>query len=213
MVAGLFGAANLCKAAPITWEDTDSGSPLDFLEEKWGSYDNSYDLSYSGTWNILNAGFNPASDTIDAITVWFAFADDSPGNFEGAETSNGGDAPEYVDISLGGTKIWDDLEVDGRHPASTYTYYSMVLNPLSHFTVFNDLATDGKLGYSVVIQDLFADTGSQSLNLEDTYLKVAKIQACSTPTPKSVPDGGSTFLAFGAGLIGLGGVRRFLIKA
>lgn len=31
--------------------------------------------------------------------------------------------------------------------------------------------------------------------------------------PTTVPDGGSTFLAFGIGLLGLGGVRRFLLKA
>lgn len=32
-------------------------------------------------------------------------------------------------------------------------------------------------------------------------------------TTTTVPDGGSTFLAFGIGLLGLGGVRRFLLKA
>lgn len=32
-------------------------------------------------------------------------------------------------------------------------------------------------------------------------------------TPRKVPDVGSTFLAFGIGLLGLGGVRRFLLKA
>jgi hypothetical protein len=32
-------------------------------------------------------------------------------------------------------------------------------------------------------------------------------------TPRTVPDGGSTFLAFGIGLLGLGGVRRFLLTA
>ena len=35
----------------------------------------------------------------------------------------------------------------------------------------------------------------------------------ATPTTRSVPDGGSTLLAFGIGLLGLGGVRRFLLKA
>jgi hypothetical protein len=188
---------------------------LDFLEEKWGNSDSSYDLSYSGTWNITTAGYNPIIHDIDAITVWFAFADDSPGNFEGAETGNGGDAAENVDISLGGNTIWDDLEVDGRHPASTYTYYSMVLNPLTHFAIFNDLSSDGKLGYTVTIQELLPDTGYASQNLEDTYLKVAKLEACFTPVPETrkVPDNGSTFIAFGLGLLGLGGVRRFLIKA
>lgn len=32
-------------------------------------------------------------------------------------------------------------------------------------------------------------------------------------TPTTVPDGGSTILALGIGLLGLGGVRRFLLKA
>jgi hypothetical protein len=213
--AGLLAAATPCNASTQTWADTDSGSPLDFLEEQWGS-NSGFDLSYSGTWDITGAGYNPAIHGIDAITVWFAFADDSPGNFEGAETADGGDAPEYVDVTLGaGTTIWDNLEVDGRHPASTYTYYSMALNPLTHFGIFNDLKIDGKLAYTVTIQELLADTGSESLNREDTYLKVAKLEASFTPAPapNRVPDGGSTLLTLGAAVLGLGGFRRFLIKA
>lgn len=205
IAAGFFGATNLTQASNINcWESSFSGSPLDFLNEKWCSHDNSYDLSYSNTWNILSDGFNPGTDTIDAITVWFSFADDSKT-----------DGEEYVDISLGGTNLWDDLEVDGMHPATNYATYSMVLDPLTHFSVFQDLAADGKLGFSVVLQELVSDCGSKSKNLEDTYVKVAKIQACSSSTPieNPVPDSGSTFLAFGIGLLGLGGVRRFLIKA
>jgi len=88
----------------------------------------------------------------------------------------------------------------------------MVLDPLAHFAVFEDLR-DGKLGYKVTIQDLSNDTGWARNNLEDTYLKVAKIQVTSRPHSTPVPDSGSTALVLGLGLIGLGGVRRFLIKA
>jgi hypothetical protein len=208
--ASLIGAVNISNAALITWVSDHSGSPLDFLHEKWGSNDQDYDTSYSNTWNIVNAGFNPGSNTIDAITIWFSFADDS--------TS---DADEHVDISLGGVKVWNDLEVDGKHPASSYATYSMALDPLTHFAIFEDLALDGMLGYSVVLDSLLSDSGSKSKKLEDTNLKRAKIQATSTPiaspppTPKPnrVPDSGSTFLVFGAGLLGLGGVRRLLMKA
>jgi hypothetical protein len=198
IAAGLFGAANSSHATTLNcWEDSAGAAPLDFLYEAY-RYDNSADYSYSGTWDITDSGFNSAIHEINAITVWFSFADDES------------DTGEYVDISVGGNNYWSDLEVDGSHDNAPTSYDTVMksfdLNADSD--IFSDLQSDGKLSYSVVIQELLSDYGNDR---EDTYLKVAKIKACGAPT--SVPDGGSTFLAFGLGLLGLGGVRRFLFKA
>jgi len=204
IAAGFFGAANISQASALNcWEDSAGAAPLDFLYEAYRT-NNSADYSYSGTWDITDGvgGFNPATDMINAITVWFSFADD------------GNDDSEYVDISVGGNTYWNDLEVDGSHQNAPYSYDTVMksfdLNADSG--IFSDLQSDGKLGYSVVIQELLSDSW---YDREDTYLKVAKIRACGAPapTPRSVPDGGSTLLALGAGLLGLGGVRRFLFKA
>ncbi len=213
----LLATCGLSQAATMVWEDTHSGSPLDFLHEKWGSNDSSHDRTYSKTWNITNAGFNPGVDAISGIEVWFAFADDQPGFFDGGEIWGLGDAEERVDISLGGSMIWDDLEVDGRHGSANYAYYSMVLDPLTHLSVFSDLAADGKLKYTVALQELLSDSGSQYFNREDVYFKGAKLRATyDVPADDSgqpqgkVPDGGTTLALLGAGLAGLYGIRRKL---
>ncbi|MES2440862.1 MAG: VPDSG-CTERM sorting domain-containing protein [Verrucomicrobiota bacterium] len=216
-VAAFFAASSISDAAVVSWEVTHAGSPLDFLSEKWGNYDGSYDLSYSETWDIKSVGYNPLTQHVDGITVWFAFADDSPhGSGSGSEISNGGDIEEYVDISLGGTKIWDNLEVDGAHPASSYTYYSMVLDPITHLSIFNDLKADGTLSYSVLLQDYAVDSGYESKYGEDTYLKVAKIKAwyndepVRVPNGGRVPDAGTSVALLGLSLASLVGLRRKL---
>lgn len=202
IAAGFFGAANLSQATNINcWEDSAGAAPLDFLYESYRT-DTSADWSYSGTWDINDSGFNSALYTVDSIKVWFSFADDSST-----------DDQEFVDISVGGNKYWNDLEVDGDHsnaPTSYDTYMkSFDLN--SDSGIFADLQSDGKLDYSVFIQDLLSDS---QYDREDTYLKVARMEACGTAKPRQnrVPDSGSTFLALGLGLLGLGGVRRFLLK-
>jgi hypothetical protein len=209
VAAGFFAAANLSQATyidtncsedsdTICWEDSAGAAPLDFLYESYRT-GTTADWSYSGTWDITDSGFDSATHTINAITVWFSFADDSSW-----------DDQEFVDISVGGNKYWNDLEVDGNHsnPPSSYDTYIKSFDLNADSGIFSDLQSDGKLSYSVFIQDLLSDS---QYDREDTYLKVAKIEACGTPN--RVPDSGSTFLAFGLGLLGLGGVRRFLIKA
>lgn len=211
-VGALLGASlSTGQAAMMVWEDGFSGSPLDFLHEKWGSYDSSYDRNYSNTWDITTDGYNPLVNSIDGIQVWFAFADDRPGNFDGAETGDGGDAPEHVDISLGGTRIWDDLEVDGAHPYSNYAFYTMVLDPTLHASIFSDLSSDGRLGFNVELQELLSDSGDSSKYQEDTYIKVANIRAWQDePNQHKVPDGGTTLVLLGASLAGMAGLRRLL---
>jgi VPDSG-CTERM motif len=214
IATSFFGIFGTTSAATITWEDIHSGNPLDFLEEKWGANDSSYDLSYSNTWNIATKGFIPG-DSITGIIVSFAFADDGPGtivNDEDTENAGGGDVVEKVDITAGNTLLWDHFDVDGKHPESTYKYYSLTLNPLTHSSIFSDLAADGKLAYSVTIQQILDDSGSESINREDTCLKVAKIQATYTPSTRSengnpVPDGGTSVALLGLGLMGLAGMR------
>lgn len=203
---GFCGFSNLSEAALLSWESIHTGNPLDFLYES-SSRSSSSNLTYSNTWNLLTQGYS-ANSSIDGITVWFKFADDDPGNFEGAESSDGGDVAEHVDISLGGSKIWDNQEVDGRHPAVTYTSYSMMLDPILHASVFTDLMTDGKLGYSVELQRLV----SSSHGREDTYLKEAGIRATFEKTPKNrVPDGGTSFTLLALSLAGIAGLRKKLV--
>ncbi len=195
VAAGLLGLSSLSNAALLTWEDIDSGSPLDFLYESTAS-DSSSDLSYSATWNILTKGYT-ANSAIDGITVWFKFADDS---------SN--DIDEKVDISVGSSKIWDDLEVDGIHPSPTYATYSLTLNPVTHVSIFNDLKADGLLTYSVELQRLL----SNSLGREDTYLKEAGLRATYAETSRTnrVPDGGTSLALLGMSLAGIAGLRKKL---
>lgn len=206
------GSSGLLSAQTTIWEDIQTGSPLDFLYES-SSSDRSSDLSYRNTWNLLNKGY-VANSPISSLAVWFKFADDSPGNFEGAESANGGDVEEYVDISLGNTKIWDNLEVDGRHPSTTYASYTMMLDPVTHASIFSDLMMDGKLSYTVALQDM----ARSSFGREDTYFKVAGLRASFTPKPKTttsgrVPDGGASFALLGMSLFGLAGLRMSLKQA
>lgn len=209
--AGLLGSSGFVSAQTMIWEDVRTGSPLDFLYESTFS-DRTSDLSYANTWSLLDKGYS-ANNPISGITVWFKFADDSPGNFEGAETANGGDVQEYVDISLGNQKLWDNLEVDGRHPSTTYASYSMVLDPVAHAAVFSDLMMDGKLSYTVALQDM----AKSSLGREDTYVKEAGLRASFTPKPKTtsnrVPDGGASLALLSISLAGLAGLRKSLKQA
>ncbi|MFN0128365.1 MAG: hypothetical protein ACKV19_16955 [Verrucomicrobiales bacterium] len=216
MAAALCGGAGAGQSAMLTWYDQHSGGPLDFLYEPYGRSDSSYDLSYSNTWDIKPDGFDPAIHGIDGIKVWFAFADDRPGEDPTKERTagNGGDAEEYVDIALRDNPnqvlIWDDLEVDGAHPSSDYAYYSMVLDPTLHASIFSDLAADGLLKYTVALEQFLADTGSESKYGEDTYLKVTKINAWYDDTPRHVPEGGAGLGLLALSLAGMVQWRRKL---
>jgi hypothetical protein len=195
VAAGFLGLSSLSHAALLTWEDIDSGSPLDFLYESTNSRSSS-DLFYTATWNLLTKGYT-ANSPIDAITVWFKFADDSSS-----------DVTEHVDISVGGSKIWDDLEVDGIHPSPTYATYSLTLNPVTHMSIFDDLKVDGLLTYTVELQRLL----SNSCGREDTYLKEAGLQATYAETSRTnrVPDGGTSLALLGMSLAGIAGLRKKL---
>jgi hypothetical protein len=232
-LAALAAVAGTSQAAVLSWKAEHVGSPLDFLYEPWGSSDNSYDLTYGNTWTIAPVGstpaFTPSVHGIDTIKVWFKFADDRPGTYpdsnpddfkrngSSSSSGNGEDAEEHVDIWLGsdapapGTKtlIANDFEVDGAHPSSSYALYEFVLNKNDHGKIFDDLAADGKLYYLVELQQLLSDTGYESKKGEDTYLKVAGIEATWTERPEQfVPEGGAGLALFGLTLAGLVGWRR-----
>lgn len=215
VTAALLGASSLSNATTI-WTVEHSDNPLDFLEEGWSG--SGGDLSYSSIWNLTSVGYSPATPGISGIEVWFAFADDqvvTKANKGPDDLNHGGDSEENVDVELGGTKIWNDLEVDGSH-ANGFAYYNLILNPTTHSAIFADLAADGKLAYTVTLQDLLADYGGYLLNekyREDTYLKVAGIKAWyDAPNEEvpGVPDGGTTVSLMGLALLGLAGLRRKL---
>ena len=180
-------------ASAIKWVDRDPNSgngPLAFLYE--GGYE-----TYARTFNITYDGYDPSMHWIDKIIVKFAFAD------------GGNDYYEYVDISVGGVKLWDDQEFDGNHnnAPQSYDWYGMELDPTTHQSIYDDLMADGIVDYEVVIQDLHGNSGD-SYYREDGYLKITKLKAYGHK--KQVPDSGSTLAIMGLGLIGLFLARRKL---
>ena len=124
---------------------------------------------------------------------------------------NSASESEYVDISVVGFNIWNDLEVDGTHAnaPTSYEWFSQGLT--GNISILGDINADGILAYSVTIQNL--DTSRRSYT-EDTYLKIAELTAGGDLKPRTtgtpVPDGGATLGLFGLGLLGLGAVRRKL---
>ncbi|MES2466987.1 MAG: VPDSG-CTERM sorting domain-containing protein [Verrucomicrobiota bacterium] len=194
--AAVLALSNIASASAITWvdRDPDSGNgPLQFLSENGTTV-------FTSTFNIIPAGFIPGSHLVDTINVKFAFSDDD------SDTQN-----EYVDITVGGFKIWNDLEVDGTHVSAptSYEWFSQGLS--GNMSILGDINADGILAYSVTIQNL-----STSWRAEDTYLKIAELTAGGDFKPRTtgtpVPDGGATLGLFGVGLLGLGAIRRKLRK-
>ena len=189
--AAVFVLLSGANASLITWVDRnpDSGNgPLQFLSETGTE-------SYSSFFDITTAGFVPGTHSATSIDVKFAFADDE------------NDDAETVDIFLGGIKIWNNEEVDGDH-SSAPTSYDWVSGSLTgNLTLLGDLNADGKLAYTVTIQD-----GAR--NRADTWLKIAELTATGSLIPSTngnpVPDGGATLGLFGLGLFGLGAIRRKL---
>lgn len=204
----LFAALSLLSfsaaatAGSITWTDRDPNStngPLKYLYDPG----NTQRDTYSSTFNLFDAGFRPGDFTIDSILVKFAFSDDA----DRVDGSSGGkDGFEYVDITVGTVKIWNDLEVDGDHDNApdSYDWYSESV--FGNADIFNDLNADGILNYSVTVQNM---SGSK-----DTYLKITELTVTGNPKPRSsgnpVPDGGATLALLGVALMGLGAIRRKL---
>jgi hypothetical protein len=156
--------------------------PLKFLQSGDSTYTSTTGLT--GTqFNLLGAGYNPATMVITSATVTFWFADDDS---DGSETVD-----IYVNgTSVTGTRIFNDLEVDGSHPAANFAPYSANLQDFAGLIA--DLQ-DGIMSYQVKRQD------------GDTYLKIAEITATGNTT--TVPDNGLTAAMLGLSLMGLFAAR------
>lgn len=172
-------------ASAIQWTYTLNSSPtnnssaLDFL--------NSGDTTYSGTFNILTAGFDPDDYTINSAIARFAFADDGDSGYE------------YASIQLGNplAAFIASTEVDGNHsaPPNSYHWISAALNS----TFLADLQVDGLLKFRVK-----RESG-------DFYLKRVVLEVSGDRKPPShVPDGGATLGLLGGGLLGLLALARRL---
>ena len=112
-------------ARAVTWTDDD---PLNvFLTSSRHGND-----TYSNTFNILDAGYNPATQQVTSAVASFAFAD------------NATDEGEYVDILLDSTLIFNDLEVDGT--SWSYDWHSVNVSG----SLLASLQ-DGVLNYTVKI--------------------------------------------------------------
>ncbi len=195
--------SGIASAGALTWIDRDPDTgvgPLKYLSVGGTT-------SYTSTFNIADAGYDPTKHVIDSIIAKFAFADDADRK-DGDKS--GQDKEEYVDVILGSVTLWNDLEVDGDHdsPTSSYDWW-ITDNLFGNLTIKNDLAFDGIISYSVAIQD---KKGSK-----DTYLKIAELCVTGdlkpTPDTQSVPDGGTTIALLGVSLLGLHGLRRKLTGA
>ncbi len=168
-------------AQAAVWTDYHSGQPLAHLHQG--------NSSYTGTFNILNDGYNPGLHTLTSATAKFAFADDDVF----------GDLieQEWVEIELDGDLLINSaVEVDGTH--ASFDWHSNGLTGSMLFT----LSTLGTIDYTITILD------TQWWTNNSTYLKVAKLKAYGDY--KQVPDSGATVALMGLGLVGLVAARKRL---
>lgn len=139
--------------------------------------------SWSKTFDILGAGYDPATMRIVSAVVSFAFADDYDRS------------SEYVRIIVGGETLWRNQEVDGTHYYAPYSYdwfsKSLGLGLISQLQ-------DGIIDYSV------------NARSGDFYLKEASLTA--QVERLKVPDVGSTIGLLGLGLASLFVLRRQMLK-
>ena len=177
-------------ASAIKWVDRqpDSGyGPLQYLNE-YGT------TVFEGDFDITKDGFKPGVHWIEDIFVRFWFADDHWGN----------ETYEYVDIYVGGVKLWDNYEFDGNHSSPPSSYDDVKKKVTDYKVIYDDLADDGIVSYKVEIQ---SEKPSHK-GAEDGWLKIVKLKAKGHM--KQVPDSGSTLAIMGLGLIGLFLARRKL---
>lgn len=145
--------------------------------------------TYSSTFNILLDGYDPTTMVVTSAEAWFAFADGE------------NDAAEYVRIYLGSpySPFMGPIEVNGTHN-NIPTSYDWRHGSLSG-SLLVDLQ-DGIINYRVTVTS------------GDTYLKRAKLVAEGYEIPRrNVPDGGSTAVLLGLGLLGMGTIARRRVPA
>ncbi|MDQ8201716.1 VPDSG-CTERM sorting domain-containing protein [Pelagicoccus sp. SDUM812003] len=166
-----FFLSAMVSASGLTFTDVDldgrDGEPDYLYVEKRGQKQS----TWSSTFDLLAAGYDPLKMELVRATVFFAFADDW---FH--------DGAEKATIEVGGKTLWRKQEVDGLwlFPIVGYDWYSATLDG----ELLADLQ-DGSIGYSVV-----ATNG-------DFFFKEAKLVAHGEV---SVPDTGLTGAMLGLGL-------------
>lgn len=204
LVALALAAVCSSSMSALTWSfstlsvDT---PPIEFLSGT-GDYVRSTTGPSGTQFNLLGAGgYNPATMLITSATVTFWFADDGDNDSNWNSSSK-----EYVDIfvngtSVTGTKIKDNLEVNGAHggpgPYENFAPYSANLQDFA--------------GLIAALQDGVMEWEVKMRNSGDTYLKIAEITATGQiRTQNNVPDAGSSVAMLGGALLVLGLLRRRL---
>lgn len=194
LIAAVVVSAGSLSALSFTDVDVDGrdGDPDWVLMAAWNS--NQSVKRWDATFDLLSAGFDPATMNVLRATVSFAFSDDY-WNRNDPKDRRSRDL-EKVNIFVGGQSLWSNLEVDGYHSSTplTFDWYSQSLNR----NLIDKLQT-GIVDYSVEAQ------------YGDFYLKEASITVEAERA--RVADTGTTLLMFGLGVGVLVVLRRQMVKA
>lgn len=144
--------------------------------------------SYLGEFNIVDVGYNPATQRVTSATAWFAFADDVLPWDGLADPLDLYGNNEVVKVDLGLVNgYFGPVEVD----------LATVLGGNVEGSVLLDLSSDGVLSYKI------------NKVAGDFYIGFAKLVAEASPrTANAVPDGGTTAVLLGLALLGLSAARR-----
>lgn len=175
----LASTAFVAGAHAITISDVDidglDGDP-DWVYLKSNSHHSP--SSWSGTFDLLDGGFDPLTMQIISATISFAFADDYDYGWE------------FAKVVVGPEANWDWLEVNGDHHNSptSYDWYSTSLSAKQLMEL-----QDGVIDYSV------------DARYGDFYLKEASLQA---EVEIRVPDSGMTIAMLGLGMATLAILRK-----
>lgn len=201
--AGVTLVASVCG---LSFSDVDVDINSNEGEEQWVyMYSEGYD-AWDKTFDLLTAGFNPATMEILSATVTFSFADDwsdtiwSKVERESNRSSRSrgrnyywqsSQEDEYASITVGDSLLWGNFEVEGIH--GDYFTLSTQLGDSNL-----ELLKDGILNYSV------------EANSGDFYLKHASIEA--EVGHLKVPDTGATLGLLGLGIASILILRRQMLK-
>jgi len=180
----LAGSANALSFSDVD-VDGNEGEPTYQYMASWST------SNWDKTFNLLTAGFDPATMEIISATVSFAFADTK---WDRADNKSW--KKEYATIVVGGETLWNNIEVDGSHKNEPFNYdwYSKGLNS----SLIAQLQ-DGIIDYSVQ-----AVSG-------DFYLKEASLTVEAERS--QVSDTGATLAMLGVGVASLVVLRRQMMKS
>ena len=178
----LLAAALASPAYALTWNfttETVASPPLDFLSV---GGDVEYTSNSTTRFNILGAGYNPATHIVTSATVSFWFADDQPGTGVGGDSGMGSDAAERVDIYVNGTNVTGTqnvidacikFDVPKLIFSSTAAVYAANVKPLTEESPLGSASPYGhsKALSEQMLRDITAATDLQAICLR--YFNVA----------------------------------------